>query len=444
MSESKTPPAALKVESTAAKGGSFEDAKRRLDRALGFFPLSDEVEETLHHPELSLQVSIPVRMDDGSLRLFQGYRVRYNDARGPGKGGIRFHPDVDQDEVTALAFWMTFKCALVNIPFGGAKGGVAVDPRELSHAELERLSRGYIDAIAEFIGPDIDIPAPDVYTNPTIMAWMADEYSLIRRMKTPATITGKPIALGGSLGREDATARGGYYTIQVMAKELGLKPEKTTVAIQGYGNAGYFAAQLLAQDGYKIVALSDSKGGIYRPEGFDPEAVKAHKDAEGKVAGVRLRDGEFEEVSHDRITNEELLELDVDILVPSALENVITAENAARVKARYIVELANGPIASEASAIMKHRVFLIPDILANAGGVTVSYFEWVQNRAGFYWTLEEVHKRLQAIMVAEFRELLKVSKEYSTDNRTAGYILALRRLSEAIESQGTRKFFAKA
>jgi glutamate dehydrogenase (NADP+) len=444
MSESKTPSAVLKMESTAAKGGSFKDATRRLDRALEFFPLSEEVEETLRHPRLSLQVSIPVRMDDGSFRLFQGYRVRYNDARGPGKGGIRFHPDVDQDEVTALAFWMTFKCALVNIPFGGAKGGVAVDPRELSHAELERLSRGYIDAIAEFIGPDIDIPAPDVYTNPTIMAWMADEYSLIRRMKTPATITGKPVSLGGSLGREDATARGGYYTIQVMAKEFGLKPEKTTVAIQGYGNAGYFAAQLLAQDGYRIVGLSDSKGGIYRPEGFDPEAVKAHKDVEGRVAGVSRRNGEFEEVPHDRITNEELLELDVDILIPSALENVITAENAPRVKARYMVELANGPITSEASAIMKHRVFLIPDILANAGGVTVSYFEWVQNRAGFYWTLEEVHSRLKTIMVTEFRELLSVAKEYSTDNRTAAYILALRRLAEAIEAQGTREFFAKA
>ena len=439
----------MKSTNFAAEGVSagtpniFDGAVQRLENALNYVAFSDGVPEILLHPEASLMVSIRVRMDDGSLKIFPGYRVRHSTVRGPAKGGIRFHPAVDLDEVTTLAFWMTFKCALLNLPFGGGKGGVAVDPKALSRMELERLSRGYMRAIVDFIGPEIDIPAPDVYTNPTIMAWMSREYNRMKGHNTPSVITGKPVALGGSLGREDATARGGYEILHDLAERRSLKPEQTTVAIQGYGNAGYHIARILNADGYRVVAVSDSRRAFYCEGGIEPEAVQAHKAAEGVVGPVKRQGDRLIEVSHREITNEELLELDVDILIPAALESVITTKNAGRIKAQYILELANGPIIPEADPILKSRgVTVFPDILANAGGVTVSYFEWVQNRTGLYWSLEEVHQRLRERMVGEYRKVEAVAADADLDNRTAAYILALRRLGEAIESLGTKEYFA--
>ena len=429
---------------SAGKDSTFNSAIQRLENAMNYVEFSDGVPENLLHPEASLIVSLRVRMDDGSLKIFQGYRVRHSTVRGPAKGGIRFHPAVNLDEVTSLAFWMTFKCALLNLPFGGGKGGVAVDPKSLSPMELERLSRGYMRAIADFIGPEIDIPAPDVYTNPTIMAWMSREYNRMKGHNTPSVITGKPVALGGSLGREDATARGGYEILHDLAERKGVKPEETTVAIQGYGNAGYHIAHILHANGYRVVAVSDSKQAFYCEEGIDPEAVKAYKDAEGVVGPVKRQGDRWVEVDHREITNEELLELDVDILIPAALENVITPENAERIRARYVLELANGPIASEADPILKSRgVTVFPDILANAGGVTVSYFEWVQNRTGLYWSLEEVRHRLRERMVGEYHNVEAIAEDHDLDNRTAAYVLALRRLGEAIESLGTSEYFAR-
>ncbi len=435
-----TNPAAEVV--SAGTANIFDGAIQRLENALNYVTFSDGISEILLHPEASLMVSIRVRMDDGSLKIFPGYRVRHSTVRGPAKGGIRFHPAVDLDEVTSLAFWMTFKCALLNLPFGGGKGGVAVDPKSLSRMELERLSRGYMRAIADFIGPEIDIPAPDVYTNPTIMAWMSREYNRMKGHNTPSVITGKPVALGGSLGRDDSTARGGYEILHDLAARKGLKPGQTTVAIQGYGNAGYHIARILHADGYRVVAVSDSRRAFYCEEGIDPEAVQAHKDAEGVVGPVKRQGDRLVEVSHREIANEDLLELDVDILIPAALEGVITTENAERIKARYILELANGPIVSEADPILKSRgVTVFPDILANAGGVTVSYFEWVQNRTGLYWSLEEVHQRLRERMVSEYHNVEAVAADADLDNRTAAYILALRRLGESIESLGTKEYF---
>ena len=406
---------------------------------------ADEVPDILRHPEASLLVSVRVRMDDGSLKVFRGYRVRHSTLRGPAKGGIRFHPAVNLDEVTSLAFWMTFKCAVLDLPFGGGKGGVAVDPKSLSRMELERLSRGYMRAIADFIGPEIDIPAPDVYTNPTIMAWMSREYNRMKGHNTPSVITGKPVPLGGSLGRDDAAARGGYYIVQDLAERRGLRPKEMTVAVQGFGNAGYHIARLLHGEGFRIVAVSDSRRAFYSEDGFDPEAVMAHKDAEGAVGPVRRQGEGWDVVDHEEITNEKLLELDVDILVPAALENVITPENADRVRARYILELANGPVTSEADPILKSRgVTVFPDILANAGGVTVSYFEWVQNRTGLYWPLEEVHQRLRERMVGEYHQVEAIAEGNDLDNRTAAYVLALRRYVEAIKSLGTSDYFGRS
>ncbi len=425
--------------------GIFAGAKRRLETALSHVDFAPEIPEILYHPEASLMVSVRLRMNDGSLRIFQGYRVRHSTIRGPAKGGIRFHPNVNLDEVTSLAFWMTFKCALLNLPFGGGKGGVAVDPKSLSRMELERLSRGYMRAIADFIGPEVDIPAPDVYTNPTIMAWMSTEYNRMKGHNTPSVITGKPVALGGSLGREDATARGGFYILQDLAKRKGLNPKKMTVAVQGFGNAGYFIASLLHANGYRIVAVSDSRKAIYSEDGFDPEAVKAHKDAEGVVGPVRKEGNRLVEVEHSEITNEELLELEVDVLIPAALEGVITIDVAEKVKASYILELSNGPVVSAADPVLKSRgVTIFPDILANAGGVTVSYFEWVQNRTGLYWDIEEVHTRLQEKMVKEYHQVEKIAEEKDLDNRTAAYVLALQRIVEAIESLGSSKYFCRS
>ena len=401
-----------------------------------------ETLERMRYPISALEVSVPVRMDDGSLKVFKGYRVRHDDSRGPTKGGIRFHPDVSIDEVKALAFWMACKCAVVGIPYGGGKGGVCVDPKELSRLELERLSRGYIRLVANFIGPEVDIPAPDVYTNATIMGWMMSEYANIKREASPAVITGKPISLGGSLGRDDATSRGGYYCIKELEKKESWKSSDKRVAIQGFGNAGQAIATLLHNDGYKIVAVSDSRGGIYKPDGFDVPSLIQYKAENRTLGGVHCRGSVCEMVEHEKISNEELLLVDCDILVPAALENQITRENAGGIKASVVVELANGPTTPEGDQkLFSSGALVIPDILANAGGVTVSYFEWVQNKAGFYWSLDEVHSRLHTIMSDQFKLILEKMESQKTDMRTAAYTVALDRIAESIEAGGTRDFF---
>ncbi len=408
----------------------FENAMAQLEHAFQYFSVSNDAREMLAQERESMTVGIPVRMDDGSLKVFTGFRVHYNDARGPTKGGIRFHPGVTLDEVRALAFWMTIKTAVVGLPLGGGKGGVIVNPKALSKHELERLSRGYIRALADFVGPDKDIPAPDVYTNAQIMGWMADEYAVITRRQQPAVITGKPLALGGSAGRETATAKGAFVVLMELVKARELSPEKLTVAIQGFGNAGRFLARFLHEEGFKVVALSDSKGGVYDPAGLDPEHAAAVKAEKGS-----LQAGYGDTVQH--ISNVELLELDVDVLVPAALENQLTKENAARVKASFVLEVANGPTTPEADEILaKKDVLVIPDVLANAGGVTVSYFEWVQNRQGYYWTEEEVHERLEKLMVPAFHSVYEGMQEHACSMRDAAFIIAVRRIVEAIEAKG--------
>jgi glutamate dehydrogenase (NADP+) len=420
----------------------FDDAMSRLERAMKHTHLSDEIALRVGTPKSCLEVSVPLRRDDGTLEFYSGYRVRHDDTRGPTKGGLRYHPSVTLDEVKSLAFWMTFKCAVVGIPFGGAKGGIAVAPKELSPMELERLSRGFIRRIADFIGPDVDIPAPDVYTNERIMGWMMDEYSTIRRQYSPAMITGKPVSMGGSVGRSDATGRGAYYCIRELQQKQGMEPSDTCVAVQGFGNAGQHVARLLHKDGFRIVAVSDSHGGVYRPEGFDIPSLIRTKEETREVKAVYCDGALCHSIDAENITNEELLELDVDILIPAALENQITEKNAQNIKARHIVEVANGPITSDGDAILNQAgIEVIPDILANAGGVTVSYFEWLQNRSGFYWELAEVHKKLQAIMAQEFENVYELAREKNTDMRTAAYVHALMRLGDTMEAKGTSSYF---
>jgi len=423
----------------------FDSALQYLDDAFSHSNIDQEALERLKHPKSTLTVSIPLRRDDGSLEYFTGFRVRHDDTRGPTKGGLRFHPSVTVDEVRALAFWMTIKCAIMGLPFGGGKGGVCVDPKRLSPMELERLSRGFITRIADAIGPDTDIPAPDVYTNQMIMGWMMDEYSNITRKYSPAVITGKPIPLGGSLGRDDATGRGGYYCIKQLQKKHQLIPEETTVAIQGFGNAGQAIASLLHKDGFKIVAISDSSGGIYRQEGFDVPSICHAKNHMKQMRAVYCDGSVCKAIPAENLSNESLLELDVDILIPAALENQITKQNAHKIKARFIAELANGPISFEAGQILhQQNILVIPDVLANAGGVTVSYFEWVQNRQGYYWTLEEIHQRLQTIMDREFNAIYALMKKHQRPMRTAAYIHALNRYNEATLAQGTQHYYTNS
>ena len=422
----------------------FSDASQRLDEALAYASISEDAIERLKLPKSSLKVSIPVRMDNGELRIFPGYRVRYDDTRGPTKGGIRYHQDVSIDEVQSLAFWMTFKCAVANLPFGGGKGGITVNPKELSPFEIERLSRGYIDAVADFIGPDIDIPAPDVYTNQMIMGWMVDEYSIIKRQITPAVITGKPLTMGGSLGRDTATAMGAFFTIEATWPKLGLNgsPADTTVAVQGFGNAGAIVAELLFNAGYKVVAVSDSKGGIHRREGLNVPSVRQFKDSTRTLKAVYCEDSVCSIVEHETITNEELLALDVDILAPAALENQITEANARDIKAKAVYELANGPTTPGADEILRQRdVIVFPDILVNAGGVTVSYFEWVQNRQGLYWSLEEVNQQLKQKMVEETERIWAITQEQGIAPRTAAYVHGLNRIGDAVQAKGTKDYF---
>ncbi len=420
----------------------LSDANQRLEKALQYVAIDEDVAERLRFPKASLIVSIPVRMDDGTLRIFQGYRVRYDDSRGPTKGGVRYHPGVSLDEVQSLAFWMTFKCAVLNLPFGGAKGGITLNPKELSKFELERLTRGYIDAIADFIGPDVDIPAPDVYTNQMVMGWMMDQYSIIQRKITPAVVTGKPVSMGGSLGRETATAMGAFFVMQNALTRINRKPEDTTVAVQGFGNAGAIIAELLYSAGYNVVAVSDSKGGIFAPQGLDIPSLRHIKDSSRTLKAVYCKGTICSDVDHTVITNEQLLELDVDVLVPAALENQITAENGDRIKARYVFEVANGPITSEADTILEAKgIQVFPDILVNAGGVTVSYFEWVQNRNGLYWSLEEVNNRLEKSITLEAERIWAIAQDLNVSLRTAAYIHALNRLGDAIKAKGTRDYY---
>ncbi len=421
---------------------AFVAALRRLDAAAKLVDIPEETYVRLRHPKAVLTVSVPLRRDDGSLEMFTAHRVHHNDLRGPGKGGLRYHPDVTLDECKALAFWMTCKCAVMDLPYGGAKGGIAVDPKSLSQLELERLSRGLIRRIAEFIGPQLDIPAPDVYTNERIMGWMMDEYAHVVRRHEPAVITGKPLGLGGSQGRSDATARGGYVCIAKLAEERGWKPAETTVAIQGFGNAGQGIARLLAEDGYRIVAVSDSSGAIVSRDGFDvPSLIRAKNDTR-KLEAVYCQGSVCDQVDAERISNGELLELDVDILIPAALEDVITADNAAEVQARVVLELANGPVTSDADDILDQRgITVIPDILANAGGVTVSYYEWVQNRSGDYWSAEDVRQRLEKRMAYQFDQVMRLAADNQVSLRVAAYALALQRLGEAAEAVGTRDLF---
>ena len=414
---------------TVETSNPFVVAQEQLDKAAKVLRLQPHVHEALRTPIKEFVFGIPVRMDDGSVRWFRGFRVQYNDARGPAKGGIRFHPEETLDTVRALAAWMTWKTAALDLPLGGGKGGVVCNPKEMSPGELERLARGYIDRVAWFIGPERDIPAPDVYTTPQIMAWMMDEYEKLRGGHFPGVITGKPLPLGGSRGRNDATARGGIFTVREASKVLGIDPKRATVAVQGYGNAGSFAHSLsTSMLGSKVVAVSDSKGGIYASEGLDPEAVSRFKKETGSVAGFP---------GAKAITNEELLALDVDVLWPSALEGAIRRDNAGKIKAKIVAEAANGPTTPAADEILsKKGVFVIPDFLCNAGGVTVSYFEWVQNLYGYSWEPEEVDKRLDKKMTRAFHEVLDLRNRHKVDMRTGAYLLAVDRVVEAMTLRG--------
>ncbi|MEQ8317643.1 MAG: Glu/Leu/Phe/Val dehydrogenase [Phycisphaerales bacterium] len=417
-------PDVLTAEQTHSSSDVFlDEALPRLEIAAEHSKAKPETVERLKHAERFTEVGIPVKMDDGSTKVFTGFRCRYNTVRGPAKGGIRYHPDVSAAEVRALAFWMTFKCATVGIPLGGGKGGVIVDPREMSQRELEGLSRGYMRGMADVLGPDIDVPAPDVYTNATIMGWMSDEFDTIKRGRYPGVITGKPVARGGSLGRNDATGRGGFICLKELEKRREWNPKDVTIAIQGFGNAGQHFAKLADEAGYKIVAVSDSRGGIHDDSGLDVPGTISTKTDSGRLPDAGKK-----------ISNEELLELDVDVLVPAALENAVHEENARNVKAKVLIELANGPLTKEADEILaESEALVIPDILANAGGVTVSYFEWCQNISGYYWDLDTVHQRLGEIMSKAFGDVYDLMESENIPMRTACYAHALNKLAEAME-----------
>ncbi len=401
--------------------GQIKDACEQLG-------LSESVYEILKEPQQFYDVSIPVRMDDGSVRTFKGYRSQHNNALGQYKGGLRFHPDVYPDEVKALSTWMNIKCAIVNVPYGGGKGAVAVDPRDLSKGELERLSRGFIRAIGHVIGPERDIPAPDVNTNPQIMAWMTDEFSKMRGYQALGVVTGKPIMFGGSLGRSTATSRGVVVCVEEAAKRIGLDLDGATVAIQGYGNVGSYSGVFIQELGAKVVAVTDVYGGVQNPDGMDAMALVKHVEETGSVVDFP---------GSQPISNEDLLTMDVDVLIPAALENVITSQNANQVKAKIISEGANGPTTPEADRILAEKgTLVIPDILANAGGVTVSYFEWVQNNYGYYWTADEVDEKLRMLMVQAFANIYDMHEEQGVKMRDAAYLAAIKRIAEAMELRG--------
>ncbi len=384
--------------------------------------LTEEQFARLSHPDRVIEVSIPVLMDSGETQIFIGYRAQYNNVLGPYKGGIRYHWGVTYDEVKALSFWMTIKCAALGLPLGGGKGGVIVDPKKLSKHELEQLSRGYVQKLWRYLGSDIDVPAPDVYTNGEIMGWMRDEFEKCSGKKDPGVITGKPVSEGGSEVREYATAQGGVYCVEELSEKKGFIPENTTIAVQGFGNAGSYMAEILSQKGYRIVAVSDSKGGVYAPEGINIATLKEYKRTHGSVAN-------FPDTQH--ISNEELLQLPVDILIPAALESVITAENAEKITARTILELANGPTTPEADEILsKKGIVIVPDVLANAGGVTVSCFEWQQNITGEHWTAEVVLSKLETAMKHAFGDIWNTSEEYHISLRKAAFVRAIKQITD--------------
>ncbi|WP_368504531.1 Glu/Leu/Phe/Val dehydrogenase [Alkalihalophilus sp. As8PL] len=397
--------------------------KKALDK-LGY---PDEMFELMKEPIRMLTVRIPIKMDDGSTKIFTGFRAQHNDAVGPTKGGVRFHPNVTEKEVKALSIWMSLKAGIVDLPYGGGKGGIICDPRDMSFRELERLSRGYVRAISQIVGPTKDIPAPDVFTNSQIMAWMLDEYSRIREFDSPGFITGKPLVLGGSHGRESATAKGVTICIREAAKKKGIDIEGAKVVIQGFGNAGSFLAKFMHDAGAVVVGISDANGALHDPEGLDIDYLLDRRDSFGTVTNL------FKET----ISNQELLELDCDILVPAAIENQITEENADRIKASIVVEAANGPTTMEATRILSERdILLVPDVLASAGGVTVSYFEWVQNNQGYYWTEEEVEGKLENVMVGSFENIYNLSKSRKVDMRLAAYMIGVRKMAEASRFRG--------
>jgi len=411
----------------------FTNATKQLENAAKLINLNKNILEILKNPKRILEVSIPVEMDSGEIKVFKGYRAQYNDALGPFKGGIRFHPKVNLSEVKALSAWMTWKCAVVGLPLGGGKGGVIVDPKKMSDKEIEKLSRGYVQAMKDFIGPEKDIPAPDVYTNPRIMAWMMDEFSKIRGYNIPGVVTGKPLEVGGARGRGFSTAQGGIYVLEKAVKKLKMNPEKTTVAIQGFGNAGSFMAKILSALGYKIVAVSDSRGGIMANSKLKTQNSKQNCLDIKNIIKFKKETGSVVGFSGTKtITNEQLLQLDVDVLVPAALENVITEKNAGRVKAKLIIELANGPVTPEADAkLEKKGIIIIPDILANAGGVIVSYFEWVQNLQNYYWNEKENISKLRTIIKKAFDEVWAKKECLNISTRLAAYVLAVEKVAKA-------------
>ena len=406
----------------------WDVALRQLDDAATALNLDPSVHEVLRNPRRALEVSVPTRMDDGTVRVFRGYRVHHNTSRGPSKGGIRYHPAVTLDEVKALAMWMTWKCAVVNIPYGGAKGGVIVDPKRLSVRELERLTRRYAYEILPLIGPERDIPAPDLGTNQQVMAWIMDTYSTREGFSVPGVVTGKPLSIGGSAGRNLATARGVMYITLATLKHLGMPVEEARVVVQGYGNVGAGTVRLLHQQGCIVVGVSDVSGGVYNPNGLSPQGLEAHNAQAGTVAG-------FE--GGEPVTNQELLELECDVLIPAAIEGQLTEHNAPRVRASVVVEAANGPTTPEADQILENRgVVVVPDILANAGGVTVSYFEWVQDLQAYYWSEDEVNDRLRRIMEKAYVDVLSLSEESKVSMRTAATMLGVRRVAEAHATRG--------
>lgn len=407
----------------------FKIAQRQLDKAAAVLGLDPAIHAFLREPLRELHVTLPVKMDDGSTKVFKGFRVQYNDARGPSKGGIRFHSNETIDTVRALAAWMTWKCSVVDIPLGGAKGGIICNPKELSPGELERLSRAYIRQVGRILGLEKDVPAPDVYTTPQIMAWMMDEYSVMQGYNEFGMITGKPLELGGSQGRGDATARGGMFVIREAAQVLGIDTNGATMAIQGFGNAGQYAATLgIELLGCKIVAVTDSRGGIYNPDGLDPQAVIKHKQETGSVINFP---------GTKAVSNAEILELPVDILTPAALESQITAKNAGRIKPKIVAELANGPTTPEGDEIFfQNGVYMLPDFLCNAGGVTVSYFEMVQNAYQYYWDLETVQQRLDTKMTKAYHAVHEVAQKFNVDMRTAAYVIAVDRVATAVRLRG--------
>lgn len=420
----------------------FENALEQLDKAAAVLKLEPAVVQKLQSPERLLKQELVVIMDDGSEKKFLAWRSQYNNARGPYKGGIRYHSGVTEDEVKALSFWMAVKCAVVNLPLGGSKGGVIVNPKDLSARELERLSRAYVRAFYRYLGPAQDIPAPDVYTNSQIMAWMLDEYEKLVGFHAPGFITGKPLSIGGSAGRSFATAQGGVYVLTEAMKKLGKKPSETTVAIQGFGNAGSYATQILYQLGYRIVAISDSQGGVFNQDGIEPAKAMEIKKAGGMlgcycVGSVCTLDQIKTEGPCRGVSNSELLELPVDVLIPAALESQITVDNADRIQAKVILELANGPTTPDADEILKKKgVVVIPDILANAGGVTVSYFEQVQNASNYYWEESEVLEKMKKIMVKAFESVWAAKEKYQLDLRTAAFVLAIERIADAMHDRG--------